>query len=155
MFVANYYSLVTGISKNNEYEIISFDNALLDAKVGDYNIVKVSSILPPECSYSPLIKQQRKGAVLHMTYASLTAKGSGFASSAVAVGIPQDSKNIGVIMEYSCLERKQYCLETVNVLVKEAMEKRRIVIKDIFSIGCEIELSSQSFSTTFAGLAMW
>lgn len=42
------YMLVSGIGKA-EYPLVTFDNALRDAGIGDYNLVKVSSILPPKC----------------------------------------------------------------------------------------------------------
>lgn len=154
MFIASNFTLVSGISVNNEYEILSFDNALINAKVSDYNILKVSSILPPECCYLPEIKNCR-GSVLHMAYAFYTKKGKGIISSAVAVGIPADSHNIGVIMEYSDFEEKKHCIKTAETLVQEAMKNRGISIKEIISIGCEAKLSNKFFSTTFAGIAMW
>lgn len=154
MFIANNFTLVSGMSGKNEYEILSFDNALIDANVADYNIVKVSSILPAECCYLPEIKNC-KGAVVHMAYASYTMKGTGVISSAVAVGIPVDPRNIGVIMEYSSSEKKEYCIKTAEFLVETAMEKRKISLKEIMSIGCEVELSRNFYSTTFAGVAMW
>lgn len=154
MFIASNFTLVSGISVKNEYEILSFDNALIDANVSDYNILKVSSILPAECCYLPEIKNC-KGAVLHMAYATYTMKGTGIISSAIAVGIPVDPHNIGVIMEYSSSERKEHCIKTAEFLVQTAMENREISIKEIMSIGCEVELSSKFYSTTFAGVAMW
>ena len=76
MFVASNYTLVSGISVKDEFEILSFDNALINAKVSDYNILKISSILPAGCCYQPAIRNC-KGAVLHMAYASCTKKEGG------------------------------------------------------------------------------
>lgn len=154
MFTASNFTLVSGISVDSEYEILSFDNALINAGVSDYNILKVSSILPPGCCYLPEVKNCR-GSVLHVAYASCTKKGIGIISSAVAVGIPSNSHNIGVIMEYSSLEGKSKCIKTVENLVQTAMRNRKISIKEIISIGCEAELSEKCYSTTFAGIALW
>ena len=154
MFVASNYTLVSGISVKDEFEILSFDNALINAKVSDYNILRVSSILPAGCCYQPAISNC-KGAVLHMAYASCTKKGVGVISSAVAVGIPDDDYNIGVIMEYSDFEKKEYCINIVENLVKTAMGNRKIYIKEIVSIGCEADLSEDYYATTFAGIAIW
>ena len=154
MFIAINFELVSGASVDNEFEIISFDNALINAKVSDYNILKVSSILPANCRYLPVI-QNCKGSILHMAYASYTQKGTGIISSAVAVGIPAESHNIGVIMEYSCFKGQRHCINTVETLVQSAMKNRDILIKEIMSIGCEAKLSKELYSTTFAGIAMW
>lgn len=154
MFIASNYSLVKGTSIGDNFKILSFDNALIDAKVGNYNILKVSSILPPNCCCLQNINNCY-GSVLHMAYASCTGKGIGIMSSAVAVGIPTNAYDIGVIMEYSDFVPKEICLKTVEDLVKSAMKKRNISFNEIKSIGCEVELCKNSYSTTFAGIAMW
>ena len=42
------YTIVSGVGKGLT-SLSAFDNALLNAGVGDYNLVKVSSILPAKC----------------------------------------------------------------------------------------------------------
>ena len=46
----HYYTLVSGIGKS-QFPLVAFDNALRDAGIGDYNLVRVSSILPPNCKF--------------------------------------------------------------------------------------------------------
>lgn len=47
MFIAEYYTMVSGVGYGKT-KLTAFDNALQYAKVGDYNLIKVSSILPPK-----------------------------------------------------------------------------------------------------------
>lgn len=155
MFIANNYTLVAGKSIGDKYEILSFDNALINARVGDYNLVKVSSILPPRCFYLPEIQDLEKGSILHIAYASLTRKGLGKIASAVAVGIPSDKNCNGVIMEYSNSARMAHCIEIAESLVESAMAKRGISMEKVVSIGCETDLSEAAYATTFCGLALW
>lgn len=155
MFIAHNYALVTGKSCGDKYEILSFDNALIDAKVGNYNLVRVSSILPPRCCVATDLTDLKKGSVLHIAYASLTKRGMGKIASAIAVGIPNDEDCVGVIMEYSNWGDATSCIEVVEEMVTAAMAKRGIGLKEIISTGCEIDVSKELYSTTFCGIALW
>jgi pyruvoyl-dependent arginine decarboxylase len=50
LFAAN----VNGIGKS-QYPLVAFDNALRNAGIGDFNLVKVSSIIPASCVYQERI----------------------------------------------------------------------------------------------------
>lgn len=63
MFMPQYYKIVSGVGKS-KYALVSFDNALRNAGIGDFNIVKVSSILPINCKYSESIPL-KKGSILY------------------------------------------------------------------------------------------
>ena len=58
MNLPSYYTIVSG-KGFGKYALTSFDNALLDAGVGDYNLIKVSSILPARCQYKSSINLEK------------------------------------------------------------------------------------------------
>ena len=77
----------------------AFDNALLAAGIGNINLVKVSSILPPQAAVIDL-PRLRPGAIVPTAYAAMTSEVPG---EVVAAGVgwarPTDPKCNGVIME--------------------------------------------------------
>lgn len=142
----------TGIGKKS---LTSFDNALLKSGIANYNLVKVSSILPANA-----IRQEtvtiHEGSILHTAYAQKTILGrNNFASAAVAVGIPVDRDKIGVIMEFSGECSKDDAKVKVCQMVKEAMHARGYEISEILYAVEEIWGSDEEYTTAFAALAMW
>ena len=83
----------------------SFDKALLNAGVGNYNLVRLSSILPAEhewISVEELPSQYPEGSLLPTAYSTITSDILGDTIvSTIGVGIPKDPSKVGVIMEYS------------------------------------------------------
>ena len=78
----------------------AFDNALLAAGIGNINLIKVSSILPPgvELVALPRIKP---GALVPTAYAAMTSEVPGeVVAAAVGWARPVDPAKNGVIMEY-------------------------------------------------------
>lgn len=87
------YFVTTGIGQSDEgippdpYETFSYDLALLDADIENFNVVYYTSVLPPE-SYEvalteALKKQFRHGAALE----SIMAKAGGVKGDTVAAGV--------------------------------------------------------------------
>ena len=84
----------------------AFDGALIDAGIGNFNLVKVSSIIPPCC-------QEKKdlvippGSLVPIAYASIISDIPGeIISAAVAAALPEDEERSGLIMEYSARGHK-------------------------------------------------
>ncbi len=104
----------------------SFDKALLDAGVGNYNLVRLSSILPADCTYvdvKDIAAHIKEGSLLPTAYSTITSDVEGETIvSAIGVGIPKDKSNVGVIMEYS----------TKNVTETEALGTLRNMIDEAF-----------------------
>lgn len=110
----------------------AFDAALLDAGIGDTNLVRLSSILPPSCvEIDPI--QLPKGALVPLAYGQMTSSGPGAVISAsVAVGVPEDPDAAGLIMECARIGEASECEKSVRQMVIEGMEKiRGNKIKDI------------------------
>jgi arginine decarboxylase len=116
-------------------ELNAFDAALLDAKVGDTNLVKMSSILPPRClEIQPY--ELPKGSFVPVAYGALTFTEPGrVISAAVAVGIPEDPAAPGLIMEFTYIGLPQACEQACRQMVREGMESvRGVRVREIKSI---------------------
>ena len=138
-----------------EHSLTAFDRSLIDAKVGEYNHIKVSSVLPSGLEKFDGVKIQ-KGSVVYSAYSNLISKESGRTlSTCVAVGLPKDKGNIGMIMEHSDFAE---LVEVENVtikLVKDAMSKRGIAISEIISAPISAVVPTNSFLSVFSALVMW
>ena len=89
----------------------AFDNSLLDAKIGNTNLLKMSSILPPGAKKIKSLKLPL-GALVPVAYASKVSTIVGeVISAAVAVAVPKDPKKNGLIMEYSASGHKKRNLQ--------------------------------------------
>jgi arginine decarboxylase len=84
------FFLVSGSSEGFTL-LNAFDGALLASGVGDTNLVKMSSILPPGClEMNPRPVALPQGALVPIAYASLCSDAPGEVISAAAIGIPED-----------------------------------------------------------------
>lgn len=130
-FYPHFYKLSSGIGKD-VYPLVAFDKALLNAEIGDYNLIKVSSILPSGCEVSKALTI-KKGAPVLCAYATVSSNESGCQlATAIAVGIPKDESLTGVIMEYcgtgiNAIEARNHACE----MVKNAMAIRNAELKEI------------------------
>lgn len=154
MHLASNFTFVKGIGNDSKSELLSFDTALCSAGIGNYNIVRVSSILPPKAVEKKSI-EVLKGSVLYVAYATATIYGAGRIASAISVGIPKTPSEIGVIMEYSTSDDKESVIECSREMVRKSMEYRGIALKDILSIGVEGVQEEQQYLSTFAGIVLW
>lgn len=144
----------TGFGQS-DHQLGAFDQALLQAGIGNYNLVKVSSILPPRCSLQSEITLSA-GALLPSAYATIFATDIGSTiSAAVAVGIPSDPSRAGVIMEYSAFSSSAEAERIVRTYAKEAMQIRNLIIKEIFSASVEVVVESDAVYCAFATVSMW
>lgn len=151
-FIAGSFFLTAGKGEAST-ELNAFDAALLDAGVGDTNLLKMSSILPPgarEVTSHPY----PKGALVPLAYADLTCPTPGtIISAAVAVGIPEDPTAAGLIMERSICGPADLCEQAVREMVREGMESiRGLRIKEIKSISATLTVTT--VGAVFAAVAL-
>jgi len=67
MFVPTKLFLTKGMGRHKE-KLTSFEMALRDAKISDFNLVRVSSIIPPKCKIVPLevgLQSLAKGQIIY------------------------------------------------------------------------------------------
>ncbi len=146
------YFLTKGFGVADSY-LLSFDRALKKAKIANYNLVKISSILPPG------VKKKNgvylfPSSLLHIAYASLISNKEGELISAVCgVVLPVDEKEIGMIMEWSGFEKKEKGIEEVKRMLESAMEDRGIKIKSIEIVS--VQKRVRDFTCVFAGCAIF
>lgn len=150
--IPNVYFLCAGSSEGKS-ALTSFDGALLAAGIGNVNLVRLSSILPPACSeIDPFAIPQ--GSLVPIAYATKTSSHRGeIISSAIAIAIPKDNSLAGVIMEHSDNSPLSLTEIKAKQMAEEAMEIRKI--KD-FIVKCKgVETIVNNIATTFAGTVLW
>jgi len=147
-----HYFLVSGASEGFT-SLNAFDGALLRAGIGDTNLVKMSSIVPPRCQLiSPV--PLPPGSLVPTAYASITSDVPGqVISSAVAVALPKEPHFSGLIMEYSGRGSKAEIEEMVRQMALEGMKLRKREIKDLRSIAVEHKV--QRVGATLAAVVLW
>lgn len=147
------YALVAGGSEGTT-KLNAFDNALLDAGVGNLNLIRVSSILPPRMTREDsLITLPSPGSLLPIAYGSITSDAPGeLISAAVAVGLCVEDE-YGVIMETSGRCSKDESMARVTAMVKEAFTVRGRELKDVLVHGTEHRVITAGCA--FAAIPMW
>lgn len=150
----NVYALVKGAAEGRT-RLNAFDNALLEAGVGDTNLMRMSSILPPKAGLRDIEKLKLpKGGLIPLAYAAIDSTTPGrFISSAIAVGIPENEKEPGVIMEFEDHSKLENVEAIVRQMVVDAFEYRNRALKEIKSIGIEHQV--ETCGATFAAAVLW
>lgn len=150
----NIYCLVKGAAEGRT-RLNAFDNALLEAGVGDTNLMRMSSILPPaalQTEVTDLVLP--KGGLIPLAYASIDSTTPGrLISAAIAVGIPEDDREPGVIMEFEDHAQLSNVEEIVRQMVIDGFEYRNRKLKEIKSIG--IEHKVERCGAVFAAAVLW
>ena len=102
-FVASEMFLTRGVGRHRE-KLASFELALRDAQIAEYNIVRVSSIFPPRCkmiSRNEGVKKLQFGQVLFTVVAeSSTNEPHRLIASSIGVAIPRDTDHYGYLSEH-------------------------------------------------------
>jgi len=125
----------------------AFDNALLAAGIGNINLIKISSILPPDVPVVDLPKI-KPGALVPTAYAAMTSETPGeLVAAAVGYAIPDDPAKNGVIMEFHGVATRDEAEQQIRAMLDEAFRVRsetiaemRVVAVDhrVESIGCAL-----------------
>ena len=149
---ASHYFLVSGASDGYS-ELNAFDQALLAAGVGDTNLVRMSSILPPGCQQIEPV-QLPYGDLVPVAYGSLSSSEAGmWLSAAVAVAIPADPQFPGLIMEEAGFARKAHSEARAREMAAHGMAHRNREIRTI--IVRSVEWQVQQHGCAFAGVVLW
>lgn len=111
--------------------------ALVDAGVGDYNLVRVSSIFPPHCEFTEE-RLAPAGMPIPTAYAHIDTctPGASIAAS-IAVAVPQDPSLPGVIMEWHGVGTMEYAEEIVRGMAERAMQRRGTPVREVRSIAVD------------------
>lgn len=150
MFVPKHFTIVTGKGKS-KYQLVAFDNALIDAGIGDYNLVRVSSIIPAKCQYENNISIE-KGSIVYIAYASFDIIDSAIMNAAVAIAIPEDNKQNGVIFE--TVSNNNTEKNAINMCL-EAMQNRNRPTKEVKSKCISAKGIINMHTCGIAAVVMW
>ncbi|HHT46101.1 MAG TPA: arginine decarboxylase, pyruvoyl-dependent [Firmicutes bacterium] len=144
--------IIVSAAAEANYALTAFDNALLKAGIGNVNLVKISSILPPGCSEEENGISFPPGAFVPTAYGSICSETKGeLIAAAVGIGFSQDS--FGVIMEFSGKCSAEEARNNVEAMIREAFLNRRQALKDM-KIKC-VEHRVEKAGAALAAVALW
>ena len=146
------YFLVKGFAEGDT-ELNAFDNALLAAGVGNTNLVRMSSILPPSCQEVAPVKLPY-GALVPVAFADEASSIPGETVSAgVALGVTDDPTLPGVIMEHHMHGSEDECRTIVISKVESAFRVRGWKLADmrVAVVSGKVE----RIGAAFAGVVLW
>ncbi len=147
-----YFTLVKGAGEGIT-SLNAFDAALLSSGIGNTNLVKISSILPPGVVYIESEKIRiSEGSFIPVAYGHIESHTpEEIIAAAVAVGIPQDG-GYGVIMEYSARGDAGHAESIVRLMVEEAFKMRGLTLSRIYSVAVEHQV--ERIGSVFAGVVL-
>ena len=131
----------------------AFDAALVDAGVGNYNLIRVSSILPPDTIVGTSIPFP-PGSRLPIAYGAETTINRGRrVTAAVGIGIPEDPATSGVIMEFHGFVPRDEAHDIITEMTVEGMRIRDRPYREIIVSATEIVCEDRPVCA-FAGVAL-
>jgi arginine decarboxylase len=119
----------------------AFDNALLAAGIGNINLVRISSILPPGVHVVPL-PRIRPGAIIPTAFAAQTSEVPGeVIAAAVGWARPVSPAKNGVIMEFHDKATREEAERMIVQMLEEAFRVRGESIRDmqVFAVEHRVE----------------
>jgi arginine decarboxylase len=110
LFVPGKAFLTKGVGRHKE-KLTSFELALRDAHIAQYNLVRVSSIFPPHCemlSWEQGIKILMPGQVVFAVVAeAATNEPSRLCAASIGLAVPADPNHHGYISEHHAFGQRQ------------------------------------------------
>lgn len=150
------YLLRSGHGKA-DYALLAFDNALISAGLANYNLLKISSILPAGCMEAKELElRDGEGSALLVAYGSISSDTPGdLIASAIAVGIPKEIGRVGVIMEVAGHFDAKTADKEARKMVELAMKNHGIALAEIKSSSIEKRVEGGKHACVISALAMW
>ena len=101
--VPNMIFFTKGVGRNPE-KLCAFEMALRDAGIAQYNLVKVSSIFPPNCRIIPRsrgLEKLKPGQIVHCVMSQNdTNEPNRLLAAAIGLAIPAEENHYGYISEH-------------------------------------------------------
>jgi arginine decarboxylase len=142
---------LTAGAAEGDHPLTAFDKALLQAGIGNLNLIKVSSILPPQCVYEEDFPVP-PGSLTPTAYGQLTCSEPGREISA-AIGLGFSRDDYGVIMEFSGYCGEEEARRRVEDMVREAFEVRGKELADIRVVAVSHRV--QKTAAVVAAAVLW
>ncbi len=130
----NIIALVKGTGEGDT-PLTAFDRALLDAGIGDLNLIKVSSIVPPGARFVEL-PDIPKGALTPTVYSRMESSIPGeIISACVGAGISEEG--LGMLYEFSHMGTAEAAEEIVANMIREGFSMRGLTLKEMKIVSAE------------------
>lgn len=132
--------------------LTAFDAALLDAGIGDFNLVQVSSIVPADAQVCCLegdagryLSSLIRGTLVPVVYGTMASSYIGqTVSSAIAVGLPRDRTKTGVIFEAGLIGYCEAAEESARQMAQEALRARGVREFEIKMVSSELTIAEKT-----------
>lgn len=144
------FTLVTGAAEGDT-RLTAFDKALLAAGIGNLNLLKVSSIVPPGAEYVEKLEIP-PGSLTPTAYGMVTSESEGELIAA-AIGAGFSEETFGIIMEFAGKCSKEEAEEEIREMITEAFRARGMEVKRMLVKGVEHRV--KKIGCAFAGAALW
>lgn len=142
--------LVVGKGEGNTL-LTAFDKALLQAGIGNLNLVRVSSILPPNCVLEEDFDVP-PGSLAPTAYGAEMSDRPGELIAA-AIGIGFSPNDHGVIMEFHGHCDEEHAKRTVEDMVREGFAMRGLELKELRSLA--ISHRVETVGSVVAAAVLW
>ncbi len=148
--IATKYTLVAGAAEGPT-ALNAFDNALLAAGIGNLNLVRVSSIVPPGARRAEYLDVP-PGALVPTAYGSTVSSTPGeVIAAAVAVGLGESG--LGVIMEFAGRCSREEAESEVRRMVEQALRGRGLQVQELHLRAVEHRV--EQTGCVVAAVALW
>ena len=131
----------------------AFDGALLASGIGNTNLLKMSSIVPPGARLIKPVSIPYR-ALLPVAYASITSSIKGQTiSAAVAAAFPKDRTMPGLIMEYSATGPSEEIEKICRDMAVHGLGMRGLEVGRVESTA--VSHSVENVGAAFAAVVLW
>jgi len=144
--------MIVAAGSEGNHTLTAFDNCLLKAGIGNVNLIRLSSILPPGCQEEEKGIDFPPGAFVPTAYGSINSEEKGeLIAAAVGIGFSEDS--FGVIMEHAGRCSAESARAKVEEMIIEAFANRGQELKSmkIKSVEHRVEKAG----AVVAAVALW
>ncbi|OAT82927.1 pyruvoyl-dependent arginine decarboxylase [Desulfotomaculum copahuensis] len=142
---------LTAAGAEGDSSLTAFDNALLAGRIGNINLIRVSSILPPGAEYDPQLIIP-PGSLVPIAYGYIISGEPGeLIAAAVGVGFSADT--FGVIMEFSGRCGRDEAEARIKGMLQEAFLSRKMPLVDIKI--ASVEHRVKKIGCALAAVPLW
>lgn len=145
--------IIVAAKAEAKHELTAFDAALLKAGIGDVNLVRLSSILPPGCLEAKSGIDFPRGAFVPTAYGACCSEKAGEIIAA-AIGVGIDGDGSGVIMEHAGNCSAEEAHRKVEQMIEEAFANRGRELKEKKVKSVEHRVG-ETPGAVFAAVALW
>lgn len=151
------FFLTCGSGVDND-PLISFGLALLDAGIAQFNLVKVSSIIPPTCKLIPKeegIKLLSPGEIVYCVLAKRSTCVSELITAAIGAAIPSSPTEVGCFYELTAIGKSKVVVGEEAGKLAHGLLTKTLGLKPSRILNIAIEaMGKESVCTTVIAVAV-